>query len=51
VGEVNCIFVAGAECGMVLGVHRGGGEGLEGVSVAGDKFYDNEGWRGQFSSC
>jgi hypothetical protein len=36
---------------MVKGVCRGGGEGLNGVSMIGNDSYDDGGWRGQFSRC
>jgi hypothetical protein len=50
-GEVDGIFVTGAECGVVWRVCGGSGEGLKGSSIVGDDFYHDEGWRGWSSSC
>jgi hypothetical protein len=40
-GKEDCIYIAGVEHGRVQGVCGGGGEGLEGVSIAGNDFYYN----------
>jgi hypothetical protein len=45
-GEVNRIFVTGAQRSMVEGVCGGSGEGLDGTSVVGDDSHNNGGQGG-----
>jgi hypothetical protein len=42
-GEIDSIYVAGTQCGRVWGVCGGSGEGLGGMSMAGNNFKNYEG--------